>query len=351
MSSMSSMQTAQTAGATRWAPPARKKCKRMRACTCSSPPLSLLPSHDTCRPRVCTRLLPGTYVMSVPVSATRAGACATRACHHHAPCCVPPTRTVCCLRSLATRRVTTIIFSSPAHRLPRVEDAASRDPKRPGTLERTLDCVSADTPQVLWQVASEHEKLQAEVAELKLEKARRNRKHREQKRLHKAGKNNGIALEVVGDAIAVLSRMVPTLRSLPKIRADTLSVHVFTCLHEALASAIWLTTRRHVETDGRNYTQLPPMRECGISAGLEIVSETAHSVIQVAQRLEAINKETSVDELDPLPILLQTLSALLGNAHIITKRLLQEANDMLQQQRRLSAPSASAAVSKSIDRA
>ena len=348
MSSMSSMQTAQTAGATRWAPPARKKCKRMRACTCSSPPLSLLPSHDTCRPRVCTRLLPGTYVMSVPVSATRAGACATRACHHHAPCCVPPTRTVCCLRSLATRRVTTIIFSSPAHRLPRVEDAASRDPKRPGTLERTLDCVSADTPQVLWQVASEHEKLQAEVAELRLEKTRRNRLHREQKRINRQGKNNGKALEVVGEAIMVLSRVVPMLRALPKIRADTLSMHVLCCLYEALASALLLTRCRQVETDEDDFTQPPTMRVCGISAGLDIISGTAHSVIQIAQKLAAMHDMTTVDAEDMLPGMLHTLSNLLDTARIITKRRLMEANDMhILSVRECS----SAAVSRSIDRA
>ena len=343
MSSMSSMQTAQTAGATRWAPPARKKCKRMRACTCSSPPLSLLPSHDTCRPRVCTRLLPGTYVMSVPVSATRAGACATRACHHHAPCCVPPTRTVCCLRSLATRRVTTIIFSSPAHRLPRVEDAATRDPKRPGTLERTLDCVTTDTPQVcvsadttqvLFEDVSEYEKVKAQLAKLELEKTLRNRQHREQKRINKqASKNNGKALEMLGEAIMVLSRVVPTLRALPKFRADTLSVHVLICLHEALAAALWLTTRRRVETDEGDYTQLLPMRECAISAGLGIVAETAYSVIQIVQKLEAMNNETSVNEEASLPAMLHTVSTLLRDARTITKSRLQEANDTQQQQR------------------
>ena len=149
------------------------------------------------------------------------------------------------------------------------------------------------------------------------------------------------------------------LRTLPIIRADTLNMIVLKCLHEALASALWLSCR-HVETDEGDHTQLPPMRECGISAGLDIVSETAHSVIQVAQKLLAMNKETSIDEEDSLPSMLHSLSALLRVARIITKSRLQEANDMFQQQRDCSrtvtdrtpsAPSASAVVSRSINRA
>ena len=273
------------------------------------------------------------------------------ACHQHAPCAAfVPSQLAVSLPS----------YYRHLHRLPRIEDAASRDPKRPGTLERTLDCVSADTPQVLWQVASEHEKLQAEVAELRLEKTRRNRLHREQKRINRQGKNNGKALEVVGEAIMVLSRVVPTLRALPKFRADTLSVHVLICLHEALAAALWLTTRRRVETDEGDYTQLLPMRECAISAGLGIVAETAYSVIQIVQKLEAMNNETSVNEEASLPAMLHTVSTLLRDARIITKSRLQEANDTQQQQRLCSrtvtdrtpsAPRASAAVSRSIDRA
>ena len=303
--------------------------------------------------------------MSVPVSATRAGACATRACAYDAR--VPPPRTV---RATTTHRAAFVPRNSPCpyhsyschlHRLPRVEDAATRDPKRPGTLERTLDCVSADTPQVLCEVASEHEKLRAQLARLKLEKTLRNRQHREQKRINKqASKNNGKALEMLGEAIMVLSRVVPTLRALPKFRADTLSVHVLICLHEALAAALWLTTRRRVETDEGDYTQLLPMRECAISAGLGIVAETAYSVIQIVQKLEAMNNETSVNEEASLPAMLHTVSTLLRDARIITKSRLQEANDTQQQQRLCSrtvtdrtpsAPRASAAVSRSIDRA
>ena len=303
--------------------------------------------------------------MSVPVSATRAGACATRACAYEAR--VPPPRTV---RATTTHRAAFVPRNSPCpyhsysrhlHRLPRVEDAATRDPKRPGTLERTLDCVSADTPQVLCEVASEHEKLRAQLARLKLEKTLRNRQHREQKRINKqASKNNGKALEMLGEAIMVLSRVVPTLRALPKFRADTLSVHVLICLHEALAAALWLTTRRRVETDEGDYTQLLPMRECAISAGLGIVAETAYSVIQIVQKLEAMNNETSVNEEASLPAMLHTVSTLLRDARIITKSRLQEANDTQQQQRLCSrtvtdrtpsAPRASAAVSRSIDRA
>ena len=225
-------------------------------------------------------------------------------------------------------------YSRHLHRLPRVEDAATRDPKRPGTLERTLDCVSADTPQVLCEVASEHEKLRAQLARLKLEKTLRNRQHREQKRINKqASKNNGKALEMLGETIMVLSRVVPTLRALPKFRADTLSVHVLICLHEALAAALWLTTRRRVETDEGDYTQLLPMRECAISAGLGIVAETAYSVIQIVQKLEAMNNETSVNEEASLPAMLHTVSTLLRDARIITKSRLQEANDTQQQQR------------------
>ena len=276
--------------------------------------------------------------MSVPVSATRAGACATRACAYDAR--VPPPRTV---RATTTHRAAFVPRNSPCpyhsysrhlHRLPRVEDAATRDPKRPGTLERTLDCVSADTPQVLCEVASEHEKLRAQLARLKLEKTLRNRQHREQKRINKqASKNNGKALEMLGEAIMVLSRVVPTLRALPKFRADTLSVHVLICLHEALAAALWLTTRRRVETDEGDYTQLLPMRECAISAGLGIVAETAYSVIQIVQKLEAMNNETSVNEEASLPAMLHTVSTLLRDARIITKSRLQEANDTQQQQR------------------
>ena len=243
-------------------------------------------------------------------------------------------------------------YSRHLHRLPRVEDAAVRDPKRPGTLERTLDCVSADTPQVLCRVASEHEKLEAELAALKLERATQNRKHREQKRLNKlAAKNNGCALKVVGEAIGVLSEVLPTLRTLPKFRADdTLTMYAFMCLHEGLATALWLTTHRRV--DEGNYTH--PVRECGISAGIDVVADTANRVIRVAQRLEAMNKETaSVDEEDSLPGLLHALSDLLEKAHLITQRRLQETKDELQRRvtyRTASAPSASAAVSRSINR-
>ena len=261
------------------------------------------------------------------------------ACHQHAPCAAfVPSQLAVSLPS----------YSRHLHRLPRIEDAASRDPKRPGTLERTLDCVSADTPQVLWQVASEHEKLQAEVAELRLEKTRRNRLHREQKRINRQGKNNGKALEVVGEAIMVLSRVVPMLRALPKIRADTLSMHVLCCLYEALASALWLTRCRQVETDEDDFTQPPTMRVCGISAGLDIISGTAHSVIQIAQKLAAMHDMTTVDAEDMLPGMLHTLSNLLDTARIITKRRLMEAKDMhILSVRECS----SAAVSRSIDRA
>ena len=278
--------------------------------------------------------------------------------HHHRPF-YPPT-----IRAAFVPRNSPCPYhpySRHLHRLPRVEDAATRDPKRPGTLERTLDCVSADTPQVLCEVASEHEKLRAQLARLKLEKTLRNRQHREQKRINKqASKNNGKALEMLGEAIMVLSRVVPTLRALPKFRADTLSVHVLICLHEALAAALWLTTRRRVETDEGDYTQLLPMRECAISAGLGIVAETAYSVIQIVQKLEAMNNETSVNEEASLPAMLHTVSTLLRDARIITKSRLQEANDTQQQQRLCSrtvtdrtpsAPRASAAVSRSIDRA
>ena len=278
--------------------------------------------------------------------------------HHHRPFYPPTIRAAFVPRNSPCPYHS---YSRHLHRLPRVEDAATRDPKRPGTLERTLDCVSADTPQVLCEVASEHEKLRAQLARLKLEKTLRNRQHREQKRINKqASKNNGKALEMLGEAIMVLSRVVPTLRALPKFRADTLSVHVLICLHEALAAALWLTTRRRVETDEGDYTQLLPMRECAISAGLGIVAETAYSVIQIVQKLEAMNNETSVNEEASLPAMLHTVSTLLRDARIITKSRLQEANDTQQQQRLCSrtvtdrtpsAPRASAAVSRSIDRA
>ena len=153
----------------------------------------------------------------------------------------------------------------------------------------------------------------------------------------------------------MLSEVLPTLRTLPKFRADdTLTMYAFMCLHEGLATALWLTTHRRV--DEGNYTH--PVRECGISAGIDVVADTANRVIRVAQRLEAMNKETaSVDEEDSLPGLLHALSDLLEKAHLITQRRLQETKDELQRKcsrsvtnRTASAPSASAAVSRSINR-
>ena len=93
------------------------------------------------------------------------------------------------------------------------------------------------------------------------------------------------------------------------------------------------------------------MRECGISAGIDVVADTANRVIRVAQRLEAMNKETAlVDDEDSLPTLLHALADLLGKAHLITQRRLQETKDELQRRVTASAPSASAAVSRSINR-
>ena len=92
-------------------------------------------------------------------------------------------------------------------------------------------------------------------------------------------------------------------------------------------------TRRRVETDEGDYTQLLPMRECAISAGLGTVAEAAYSVIQIVQKLEAMNHETSGNEEASLPAMLHTVSTLLEEARVVTTRRLQEANDTLQPQR------------------